>query len=258
MGTLDHLYPEHLLLLSRKNTTSLSSPGLELEWVSPDTKESFDKHIKTQPASWYYRTNTISYKYNSNNYRCPEWDNIVWEESWIIMGCSFVEGIGLIESDSLPCQLSKLISEPVINLGVSGSSTDVVLFNTIRLTTKGIRPKGVIILNGNFSLARLSVFTPEYAVHTGPWVVDWPKTADRFPYSTLYDLWTTFPSHAEAYSQMCLQGAVAIWKCENIPVFHVNVDTDLSLKIDYARDLKHPGRATFLKWAREIAKKLKS
>ena len=143
MSILQDLYPEHLLLLPRKTL----SANL---WSSPDTEQAFEQHVKTQPADWYYRTHPISYKYNSNNYRCPEWADIVWQDSWVIMGCSFVEGIGLAESDSLPYLISKLINQPVINLGVGGSGTDAILFNTIRLTKKNIRPKGVIIVNANF------------------------------------------------------------------------------------------------------------
>ena len=249
MSILQDLYPEHLLLLPRKTL----SANL---WSSPDTEQAFEQHVKTQPADWYYRTHPISYKYNSNNYRCPEWADIVWQDSWVIMGCSFVEGIGLAESDSLPYLISKLINQPVINLGVGGSGTDAILFNTIRLTKKNIRPKGVIIVNANFSQTRLSVFNPKHSVHIGPFTMDWKKSADGFAYSQLYDLWTTYPDHAPVYSQMCLEGAVALWKCENIPVLHINIDTDLSPRFDYARDLMHPGRLTFLKWANEIANKL--
>ena len=144
MGAIQDLYPEHLLLCTRKGELD-PVPTL---WSGFDTRELFEQHLRNQPADWYYRTHPVLYQYNSNNYRCPEWADIAWQDSWVMLGCSIVEGIGLALDDCIPSQLSQVIKSPVINLGVGGSGLDVTMFNSIRLLENGIRPKGVITLWG--------------------------------------------------------------------------------------------------------------
>lgn len=226
--------------------------GLVAEWDSADNREQFELNLKTLPLDWYYRTHTISYQFNSNNYRCPEWRDVVWEDSWVMMGCSLVEGVGLALEDCIPSQLAQAINTPVINLGVGASGLDVTMFNTIRLIKQGIRPKGVILLHGDHNLSRLAVFSSVGVTLAGTWVLDRPRPPD-FPLDTLYKLWTTHPNNAETHSQMYLEGAIALWKNANIPVFSINVSADLSGISDYARDNLHPGRITAKDWAQRIA-----
>lgn len=248
MGAIQDLYPEHLLLFPKKGELD-SVPTM---WTGSDTRALFEQHLRKQPADWYYRTRPVLYQYNSNNYRCPEWDKIVWNDIWVMLGCSIVEGVGLALDDCIPSQLSQVIKSPVINLGVGASGPDVIMFNSIRLIEKGIRPKGVVLLHGAYNLDRVAIFSPTSVMLGGSWILDRPNT-ERFPLDTLYKLWTTHTNNAEAHSQMNLEGAIALWKCANIPVFSVNIK-DLSATSDYARDLMHPGRITATDWAQRIAK----
>lgn len=252
MGSIEDLYPGHLLLYPKKWELG-AAQGLVADWDSADNQATFEKNCKTQPEDWYYRSHRVSYQFNSNNYRCPEWTNIKWQDSWIMLGCSLVEGVGLALDDCLPSQLAQVIKEPVINLGVGASGHDVTMFNSIRLIKQGIRPKGVIIVHGDHNLSRVAVFSPINVTLGGSWILDRPKY-EGFPLDTLYKLWTTYPDNAEAHAQMNLEGAIALWKSENIPVFSISTSKDLSPSIDYARDVLHPGRLTANTWAHRIAK----
>lgn len=251
MGAIQTLYPGHLLLRPKKWELG-ANEGLVAAWDSVDTQALFEQNLKTQPDDWYYRTHTIGYRFNSNNYRCPEWTDIVWEDSWVMLGCSIVEGVGLAHEDCLPGQLAQVLNEPVINLGVGASGHDVTMFNSIRLIKQGIRPKGVILCHGEHNLSRVALFSPNNVTLAGHWIFTRPKNI-LFPLETLYKLWTTHPDNAEAHSEMCLAGIIALWKCENIPVFSININNDLSGIRDYARDNTHPGRITTKEWAQKIA-----
>jgi hypothetical protein len=245
MGAIQDLYPEHLLLCPKKGELDLGP----MMWTGSDTRELFEQHLRKQPADWYYRTRPVLYQYNSNNYRCPEWADIAWQDSWVVLGCSIVEGVGLALDDCIPSQLSQMIKSPVINLGVGASGLDVTMFNSIRLLEAGIRPKGVVLLHGVHNLSRFAIFSPTRVMLVGNWILDRPNNE---PLDTLYKLWTTHTNNAEAHSQMNLEGAIALWKCANIPVFSVNIK-DLSAISDYARDLQHPGRITAKDWSQRIA-----
>jgi hypothetical protein len=254
MGAIQNLYPENLLLRPYKWVYG-ADQGLVVDWDGPDNQELFELNCKKQPPDWYYRTHKVSYQFNSNNYRCPEWSDIVWEDSWVMMGCSLVEGVGLAIEDCISSQLSQMINAPVINLGVGASGLDVTMFNTIRLIKHGIRPKGVVLFHGVHNLSRLAIFSPSNVTMLGTWILDRPQP-EGFRIDTLYKLWTTHPDNAEAHSEMCLEGSIALWKNANIPVFSVNISEVMSGISDHARDLMHPGRATANDWAQRIASSL--
>ena len=251
MGAVEDLYPGHLLLYPKKWEVG-ADQGQVADWDGSDNQATFEKNCKKQPEDWLYRTHRVSYQFNSNNYRCPEWSNIVWQDSWAMLGCSIVEGVGLALDDCLPSQLAQVIKEPVINLGVGASGLDVTMFNSMRLIKQGIRPKGVILVHGHHNLSRVAVFSPINVTLGGSWILERPKH-EGFPLDTLYKLWTTHPDNAPAHSQMSLEGAIALWKCSNIPVFSVSISKDLSGARDFARDIMHPGRETAKDWAQRIA-----
>lgn len=241
------LYPDKLLL-DRKIT-----PGqLPVE----DNLVALEQHLKTQPSNWYYRTNQVVYKHNSDGYRCPEWSDIDWPSSWIIIGCSFVEGLGLDESDLLSTRLSELLAQPVINLGAGGTGPDAHLFNTIRLIDNGIRPKGVIYMNSEKFFTRFSLFTNEKAIPLGIWSLE--KNRDGSEYSELYATWCKHPHHANTHSYLHSRSVVAMWESNQVPVHYFNIQKDLTPMFDLARDLKHPGRETVKVWARQIMSKLQT
>jgi len=108
------------------------------------------------------------------------------------------------------------------------------------------------VLHGNHNLSRIAVFSPIHATLAGSWILDRPK-AEGFPLDTFFKLWTRHPNNAEAHTQMHLEGAIALWKCANIPVFSISIN-NLSGITDRARDIMHPGRITAKDWAQQIAK----
>ena len=246
INILKDLYPNQLLL-----DRCLRPGGLPAD----DSSEVYYSNLKTQPKNWYYRTNTVTYKHNSNGYRCPEWNDVDWPNSWVVIGCSFVEGFGLDESDTISTRLSELLNEPVINLGVGGSGPDAHLFNTIRLIDNNIRPKGVVYINAEKFFSRFMLFTNERAVPMGIWSLE--QKRDGSDNSELYTAWCNHTHHAPTHSYICSRAVVAMWESKQVPVFHFSVEQDLTRIFDQARDLKHPGRETIKVWAQEITNVLR-
>ena len=101
--------------------------------------------ISTLVLNKPYQWNDLDYNLNSQGYRCPEFEMIKWEESTVILGCSLTFGAGVNSSNTIDFFLSKLLQEPVINLGVIGTGPDFVRDNLIRLHSQNIKPKRVIV-----------------------------------------------------------------------------------------------------------------
>lgn len=141
------------------------------EFFGLDTKELFYKNLQTQPSSWYYRNNPVTYTLNSYGYRTKEFDELDWENSIVMFGCSHVFGIGVTDEHTIPYILEKISGIPVINMGVCGSSIQTVLHNGIILTdSKYPTPKAILI---NWPhLLRHQIYSKEEIHHYGHWNIE--------------------------------------------------------------------------------------
>jgi hypothetical protein len=257
------------LLLPYGHAVSGWSPNLpyipkEFPFEPNDTEYLYAANLKRQPDNWYYKDHRVSYTWNSNGYRAPEWREIDWASSWIIMGCSHVTGIGVAFEDTISEQLSKLINTPVVNLGVGGSSIDVAFYNSLRLIDSDIKPLGVIIVSPN--LERMTYWQEQTTVNLNPNF----NCPDQY-INNAYRGWLRYEPNAELHGYLKLRGLLACWHQVGIPVIPCYVDKardpthniglHLPPRQDWARDIDqhgdqmsgHFGRATLGSWARAIA-----
>ena len=108
--------------------------------MGTDTRPQYDRF----PDWWRYHNDQISYDFNLHGFRAPDFDTVDWENSWIILGCSHVLGIGNPVDETLGSYIQQHLNEPVINLGVAGCSNDIIFNNFVYAMTNH-KPKGVIV-----------------------------------------------------------------------------------------------------------------
>lgn len=257
-----YVYNDQLLLPAREN---------DRLWSGQDSNELFQKNLTQQAKDWYYRTNPVTYTWNSNGYRAPEWHRVDWDHSHIVMGCSFVVGVGLTDSDTLPSRLSTELNEPVVNLGYGGSGVATLAYNTLRLIDAGIKPLSVTLVIP--SLSRLTVFQDLDTLHLLP---NWYMHTKGGPFKSFYETWIGVGPNAEIHSHMMMRGVIANWTNAGVPLVikHVwpgegdydwqRLGPNLTPAVDWARDLLdgvhhgHPGRKTMQMWAQGIAAEIRS
>jgi hypothetical protein len=196
---------------------------------------------------------TVSYNLNSHGYRCPEWENIDWANSHILLGCSVVQGVGLCEEDTLNRQLAKLLNDPVINLGVGGGSLPFILANTYKLIDAGIKPKSVILIEPEPS--RIALFYKNRTEHIGTWVL-WRGSGEHYDW---YKTWVK-DNNAEVYGYLAARSIKTAWQQLGVPFVGIGQpdcpgDEDLPRYVDVANDKQHPGPQTIKLWAEYIANK---
>lgn len=189
---------------------------------------------------------TVWYTLNSQGYRCPEWTDINWGQSHLLFGCSVVQGIGLESADTLDQELSKLLSEPVINLGIGGGSLPFILANTYKLIDAGIHPKSVILVYPEPS--RVALFLKDKVQHIGTW-----------DHKSWYETWLK-DHNAEYYGYLAGRSIESAWSNIGVSVISVHQPDvpgpgDLPRYIDVAKDGQHPGPRTIKLWAEHIANK---
>jgi hypothetical protein len=103
-----------------------------------------DNFLPPQMKNVYPRVNPIDYKVNSYGYRCPEFDNINWKDSYVLLGASNIFGEGVLEDETINYYLEQMIDKPVINLGFAAASNQHVLL-TMSMLAKKHTPKKWIV-----------------------------------------------------------------------------------------------------------------
>lgn len=229
-----------------------------LEFIDTDSEELYRENLEQRPRDWHYRHQPVTYRFNELGYRCQTFQNIDWPESVVCLGCSSVFGTGLASEETVTHQLEQLLSRPVINLGVPGSSVWISYWNQLQLKVKNLEPWAVV----NFwtDTARLALFKSQGYQNLGPWS-DWrgPEPARQ-----LWRAWCQWPDHSDHMALMIKQSAKQLWRHGRYLEYTVFEHThrlfgcELLKRSDLARDQSHAGRQSHSTWALKIARNLDS
>jgi len=246
-----HLYTDDLLLRYNHPST---------QWETNDSAGLYQYNLTHQPQDWYYRTHAVEYAWNSNGYRCAEWQDIAWPSSHVLMGCSYAMGLGVAESD---CITNHIVNG--VNLGQSGTSIQAIQYNTIRLISQGIRPRSVKIIVPD--IARFTYWDRDTWHDITP-----ARLQDRSGELSrhvreCYAGWLAVDPNAEQQGYMTAVGVHALWTSVGVPCdlyqhwapknTAFNLGIQLPEPQDQARDINtngfaHPGRLTLQQWSEII------
>jgi hypothetical protein len=97
----------------------------------------------------YDSDNSLSVQYNFNDYGYRasfDYESILDSEKIVCIGCSFTEGVGLLETETWPYLLSQKIGLPYLNLGVAGGSDEYVIWQ-IKNVLDNIQSKNIFVLS---------------------------------------------------------------------------------------------------------------
>lgn len=136
------------------------------KFIFADNKPNLDKNLKIMGPDWHYATKEVIYTRNRNGYRAPEWDQVDWRESIVVIGCSMTYGVGVSEDETLSHYLNLLQGRPVINLGYPSCSNEVIVHNLATLMLKCPAPYAVIV---NWTTLDRFAFWGKDHIAMGPW-----------------------------------------------------------------------------------------
>lgn len=241
----------------------LTSQNHKNHFLSSDSRELYTRNLRSQPRDWYWRINRITYTMNSQYYRAPEWDQISWNRSNLIFGCSMVFGLGVGDQHTL----AQNLGPDWINLGYTGASSELLMINTIKLLAEPIKPLRVVYVWPTADRFILLHPQPIKPSNLGVWDVQGREPHKR----QLWDLLTQhWPQHLNQKLPLYRAAVDLMWAARAVPVSHFSWDhtvTDLdpdNIKyVDFntdqtltARDTMHPGPASIRAAAEQILSKL--
>ena len=111
-----------------------------------DSKKHFLHSLKEEPKDWYYRTHKVEYTLNSHKFRTKEFKDIDWKNSIVLIGCSFIFGMGVTNNDTIAAYLQEITGKYVVNLGQPGASNGVIAYNSYYLKENYPTPLAVVNL----------------------------------------------------------------------------------------------------------------
>ena len=242
-------------------------------WYGSDNEAEFQKNTKKLPdvmAVW--QGQTISYILNGQGFRAPEFHDVDWASSVVMLGCSYVFGEGLDSTQCLTHQLSEIIGRPVINLGIPGSGSDLIFYNGIALQRKYPQTQQIIIVWPGAD--RLTKFTDQGANNYGIWDCDPQMPGYNTDWNRIYVAMNAKSEHRAHVIKMYSWALQSIWGdrlreftwvyetadhigCELLNQSRSSWDDSDSNSCDRARDLLHPGPDWHRAWAKQIAKSLR-
>jgi hypothetical protein len=241
-----------------------------------DSKTNFEKHLKTLPEGWYYRNHDVKYTLNSFGYRTKPFDTINWEESIVIFGCSTVFGIGVTDEHTIPYFLEQISGRPVVNMGIPGSSNQLITHNNVILSdSKYPIPK--VVINSWTGLTRYVLYEKEFVKCMGSWSKDIDNNYKPSTFETSHNL---IP-----FNLMNIKTSRNIWRNKTIYRDYCawpsiediirTIDSDIKLMnlhdnlkwdemkdantgIHYARDINHLGSVFNLRTAEILFESIKN
>lgn len=182
------------------------------------------------------------YTVNSSGYRTIEFDDIDWNNSVVIFGCSNVFGTGLTDEETLASRLENLLGRPVINMGQPGTAMFYSFYNQMVLKEMQAMPRAII--NLWTSTERMTYFEHDRVLPVGAWSTYLQNEVA----GKLYQGWTANEHNSDGYSKTLQRTVRVFWKdtvhLEATWFPHTNKVLEIPLlkRIDAARDGGHPGK----------------
>ena len=214
-----------------RNSWMKARPEVKDFWdESPDSSYHFERNLKVLPEKWRFRKDTVGYEFNSEGFRTTEFDKVDWQNSYVILGCSYVFGIGVPQRETIGHYIEQQLGKPVINLGVGGASVTAIYNNLVKLLTDFGKPKGVIIL---WTWPHRKTNIISYNVYDDKSYSDFWRREDIVPGdSTSYKSKQDFDNKymSEQYYQRSLLHASAELLLNNTP--YANIDTPVCWLMD--------------------------
>lgn len=201
----------------------------ELKWLSTDSENAFNHNLRVnqfQLEEYGWLNKTISYKFNSEGFRCEEFAP---DECIIFLGSSIPMGIGLPLDQTYPSIVSKQLGLKCYNLALGGTSNDTAFRMGLhwigKLNTK------IVVFDSEFA-ERFELLSSYSYKHFIPSVVD-----DLF-----YKTWLSAEENSYLNKQKNVLATQAL--CTTLGIKFVNIDTENNKGPKHgsmARDLLHPG-----------------
>lgn len=216
-------------------------------WLGTDTENQFKKNcskFKQRLKDLGWINQSISYQFNAQGFRSIEFDTNM--SAGMAVGCSYTQGVGLLQHQVWPSIVSERLNYPIYNLGVVGCSIDTV-FRLVDYWLPILKPKFLLVACPPKS--RIEFFRPD-----GEIAVCLPNHP-HWHWSGYLE-WLINSNNAELNFKKNLLAITALCQKHKIAMVSLTIDNDFVFDTT-ARDLMHSGPKSHELFADVMIQKLK-
>lgn len=118
-------------------------------WNATDSEENYNRIFPkiNKYINWRWNNEKITYSTNNCGLRMDENidDDYDFSNTYVVLGCSFVEGIGNKKEETISAYIEKTSGIKTLNFGNGGTGCDVVFYNSMWLASRPNPPKKIFI-----------------------------------------------------------------------------------------------------------------
>jgi hypothetical protein len=215
--------------------------GKTLDWLPTDTRESYERMVQNPAHREYFaqkgwdQPGAITYRINSNGFRCKEFDENV--PSIVALGCSYSIGIGLPLESIWPTLVGNVLGLEVWNLSWAGTSADTCFMQAQYWIPK-LKPKLVVMAAP--PKHRVDIITENPSL---PHETYMPGMVNTITDNAIKQ-WLTNDRNADlnnARNKLAVKGLCAELKIECLTYDAHDFFARSREEVEYARDYMHAG-----------------
>ncbi len=203
-----------------------------LDWLPMDTEILYKNNLETRYndlKKYGWINNHFTYKFNSHGFRCVDFNK---DPSVVFLGCSLTQGIGLPVENTWASIVANKINLQCFNLAVGGSSNDTA-FRIAYAWLEKLKPN--IVIFGNTFPNRLELLSKNNILQLLPNSL--PKTLG----TDFYNHWISCDDNGFLNKTKNTLAIENLCRSNHIKFVNIDATSMIDFKIDYARDLSHPG-----------------
>jgi hypothetical protein len=224
----------------------LSAAGKTLYWDTYDNEETYLTNLqspekKQQLSDLKYINTVIEYQFNSHGFRTGEFDRPI---DVACFGCSFTMGTGVALHHTWPTQLSMFANLNVANLGHAGSSNDTA-YRMADHYLKYLRPQYAVWVQTDQHRLEVLDDANDLCVN-----ILASNTDNLYSNNLFIKTWLTSDINSDLNLSKNTRAFICL--CQELDIVPVIVSRDQIPKIDFARDLRHPGQKSYAELAMKI------
>lgn len=111
---------------------TVMSKNSKVSFSGSDQEEMLLSNKKLMPKNWIWQKKSIIYKYNDYGHRNDfDFKSINPKDYTAIIGCSHIEGTGVINNWTIPYLYSNISGQPTYNLGCGGMDNEILFTNAV-------------------------------------------------------------------------------------------------------------------------------
>lgn len=195
-----------------------------VNYFATDSLELHQRNLSERSAEWRYRSQNITYQFNSTGHRMREWTEIDYSRYIAVFGCSYTLGVGLALEETWAHRLAQHLEVDLVNCSEAGTTVESQMDRVSELFLNAPALPRLVIMNWPNPLRRTFWWDgrtidviPEHTGDEGPGYRHWVPIYQRMQLAQGQDRWQLQRAQTQLRA-LCQRTDTAYWQFTSSPI----------------------------------------